>query len=111
MPAPNPFAEAANILAALDIPPETLARAITRIDVKTAYGPPLTVADPFAPGPPNPYLQALKPEVTVWLGDQPVKMAPYGKPGPSKWPWIQGAAILGGVALGVWALNTLMKGR
>lgn len=85
-------------LTSLGIPPKTLARAITRVEVHTAYGPPIVLDDPFAPGPPNPYLQALKPEVVLYVGDTPVTAAPYGEPGPTKWPQVRTAAWIGAFA-------------
>lgn len=79
---------------------ENIARsAIQRIDIKTSYGPPITIDKPFEPGPPNPYLEKLKPEITLTFSNgQKTRMVPYGKPGPSQWPKIQAYAKWAGVA-------------
>lgn len=92
---------------------ETLARsAIQKIDIQTTYGPPITVTKPFEPGPPNPYLQALKPEITLtFITGKQTKMSPYGSPGPSQWPKIQAYAKWTGIAVGAvagtWLLTKL----
>jgi len=87
--------------------------AIRRVEVATAYGPPIVLDDPFAPGPPNPALQRLRPKISIYTRGQrtPIVIAPYGKPGPSRWPDIErGLKILGlGLAgLGVfWVVRRL----
>lgn len=92
---------------------ETVARsAIQRIEIKTAYGPPMVIEKPFEPGPPNPYLQALKPEITITFANgKQTKMMPYGNPGPSKWPQIQAytkwTTIALGAVAGTWLLTKL----
>ena len=93
--------------AALDY--EKLARsAIQSINVKTTYGPPFRIEKPFEPGPPNPYLQTLKPEIEItFVTGHKTKMRPYGSPGVSQWPKIQAYAKLAGVLSGI-ALSTLV---
>ncbi len=74
---------------------------IKRVTVETAYGPSFDFEDPFAPGPPNPYLEKLKPKITLFTpAGQPVVIAPYGNPPPTKWPMLRDALVVGGV-LGV----------
>lgn len=91
---------AKNIAAMPGSQAEALAKMITRIDVETAYGPPIVLNDPFAPGPPNPYLKALKPRVTIQVAGQQIQMKPYGDPGVTKWPLVAtGAALVGAVGL------------
>lgn len=75
---------------------------VTQVRVDTAYLPPIVIEDPFKPGqgPPSPVLQALKPRITLMVSGRPVVVAPYGDPGPSKWPAIKtGLAIAGGIGL------------
>jgi len=86
-----------------------MAKMITRVDVDTAYGPSIIINDPFAPGPPNPYLQALKPKVTLHIGDQKVDFQPYGAPGPTKWPVIATGAAVAGVLIGVFGVYKAAK--
>lgn len=88
---------------------EAFAKMISRIDVETAYGPPIIINDPFKPGPPNPYLSALKPRVTLTIADQKVDIAPYGAPGPTKWPIIATGAAVAGVLVGVWGVYRVAK--
>lgn len=85
---------------------------ISRIDVDTAYGPSITLDDPFAPGPPNPYLQKLKPRVKLHMrgeGIEPVKIAPYGDPGPTKWPLIQTSLYVGAFVIAGGLLYKLLR--
>ena len=85
--------------------------AIEKVEVDTAYGPQIAIADPFAPGPPNPYLQKLKPRIRIYASGSPtpVVMEPYGAPGPSAWPLIRDSLIVGSVVLGaagiLWLIN------
>lgn len=66
---------------------------VKHIRVETAWLPTIDLPNPFQPGPPSPLLQALRPKITLSLealGQQKdVVSAPYGEPGPSKWPAIQ----------------------
>lgn len=77
---------------------DALARQITRISVESEYLPRIDIDKPFEPGPPNPFLSALRPKITVELnGDSanPITIAPYGEPtgsGAAKIEW------------GVWAI-------
>jgi len=81
------------------------ANAIARVKsvrVESEYGPTIDIRDPLIPGPPNPYLQALKPKITIDIeGMDPIVMAPYGFPGPTKWEGIKTGAQVGGSALGL----------
>jgi len=93
---------------------ENLARsAIKKIDIRTAYGPPISIERPFEPGPPNPYLQTLKPEIEItFVSGGKTKMQPYGAPGPSQWPKIESAAklaaVMTGIALSTWVLAKVL---
>jgi hypothetical protein len=75
-----------------------LSKYIKSIKIETAFLPEIYLPDPFKPGPPNPFLQALKPKITVettGLGNQTV--SPYGDPGPSMWPQIKTALLIAGI--------------
>lgn len=79
-----------------------LSKYITGITVESAYLPALDMVNPFGAGPPNPLLQALKPKITIrtTLGDK--VLTPYGDPGPSRWPVIRTALVLGGLGFAAW---------
>lgn len=82
-------------------------QSIKKVTVETAYLPRIELNDPFAPGPPSPLMQALKPKITIeTTGFSPMVMAPYGEPGPSKWPLVSVIGLAGFAALGflVWKL-------
>lgn len=72
---------------------------ISSITIETAWLPPLSSEAPLA-GEPSWLLQQLKPKVTVaFASGQTIVRAPYGEPGPSKWPWLAaGLVALLGVA-------------
>jgi hypothetical protein len=72
-----------------------LSKYISGIKIESAFLPEIYLPEPFKPGPPNTFLQALKPKITVMtkgLGDQVV--TPYGDPGQSYWPLIKQAALM-----------------
>lgn len=71
-------------------PTALLRETVQHIDVQTAYGPDISVDDPFKPAEGrNPLMLLLKPKVTFWIAGQPVTMAPWGEPPPTKWGTIQ----------------------
>lgn len=79
---------------------------VTGIKVETAWLPPIEIRDPFKPSPgpaaPNPVLSILKPRVTFELQGgalPPAKVAPYGEPGPNRWPVLRNGLLLAGLAL------------
>jgi hypothetical protein len=91
-----------------------LRSAVKTLEVKTAYGPPIRVDYPFADGPPNPYLEKLQPQVKLTLANgQVVDMAPYGEPGPTKWPQIETYVKVSGAIIGagavLWVFAKLTK--
>lgn len=106
---------------------------IAAIRVETTYGPPIYIPSPFrkeakeavsstgqstaAPGQPATVISGqgfdaariLKPKITVEMasGGDPIVVAPYGDPGPSKWGGVVGVifaamilASYGGIRLG-----------
>lgn len=79
---------------------------VTKATIESAYLPPIVIDKPFAPGgEPNPLLKALRPRITVELASgsiAPVVIAPYGDPGPSKWPMVRTGLLIGGaITLGL----------
>lgn len=81
---------------------------VTKATVETTYLPPITLDHPFDQGgtaAPNPFLANLRPRITLELADgrlDPVVIAPYGDPGPSRWPLVKGVLLVtGAVALGI----------
>lgn len=76
-----------------------LASLVSGIRVETAWGPEFTVA-PFASSTPSPIARALRPKFTVLLaGGGEYAIAPYGEPGPTKWPLIQAGLIFAGIVI------------
>lgn len=53
---------------------------VKKMRIEVEGMPPLDLDDPFAPGPPNPYAQMLKPRITFQTTLGPVVSAPYGVP-------------------------------
>ncbi len=91
---------------------DQLTSQITGIKIETAYLPEVSIANPFQPGPPNPYLSALKPKVTIELAGgaiRPVVLAPYGDPGASA-PSV-GGKLLAGAAAGLFFLALRLRQR
>lgn len=86
-----------------------LRRRLKSVSIRTEYGPDIDVEDPLKPGPPNPYLMALKPQITLNIdGYGPLVMAPYGKPGPTKWRMIEKATTGGGGGFAAVTLGLLV---
>lgn len=73
---------------------------VESITFESKFFPAFTIERPFADtgAPPNPFIQAMKPKITIRtsLGDN--VSAPYGDPGETLWPQVQFAGLL---ALGV----------
>lgn len=91
-----------------------LRNSLTQVEIHTTYGPDIVLKDPLKPGPPSPYLQALKPEITLTFATgNKIAVAPYGKPGPSKWPQLVSTAKVAGVFVGIvagaWAISKIKK--
>lgn len=71
-------------------------RLIEQVRIDSEYLPTIVLDDPFAPGPPSPVLQALKPQITLRVAGRDIVMAPYGTPGPTKWPLVRAGAVVAG---------------
>ncbi len=83
---------------------------VERATVETTLMPPLVLNQPFAPGPPNPLLQMLRPRITLRVAGSDVVLAPYGDPGVSRWPVVKVVGMtIGGLLLG--AALRRMRGR
>jgi len=56
-------------------------------------------------------IKDLKPQVEIkWIGNQgTTAIAPWGKPGPSKWPQIKGIVTAAGIALGALLVYKVAK--
>lgn len=94
-------------MALRDLLTEELRNYVTGVTIETAWTPPIVIRDPFQPGAPSPILQALRPRVTVEIrggAGKPLVMAPYGDPGPSRWPLVvgAGAVLLGLLVYAAW---------
>ena len=77
---------------------DALTGQITGIKVESEYGPTFEIPNPFQPGPPNPFLQALKPKITLELMNgqvQPIIIAPYGEPSGEGTTKAQTAGLMG----------------
>lgn len=83
---------------------------ITRIRVQSAFMPDVVIDDPFKPGPPSPLLGALKPKITVeLLSGKPIVVAPWGEPGPTRWPEIKKGLVAVGVLAAVLIVRRMVR--
>lgn len=80
---------------------------IGQIRIDTEYGPPIIINHPFEPdaaASPSP-LKWLKPKITItpkYSIINPIRSAPWGNPGPTKWPQVQiGLVVAGALGLGL----------
>lgn len=85
------------------------AELITRLVIDSAYGPQVVIDKPLASDPsasPSRVMSILKPQITVItpLGNKVI--APWGKPGETRWPEVQIAllALLVALLIGVMIL-------
>ena len=92
-------------MALFDVIGSELPKWVTGVRVDTEWLPPIIIADPFAttPGPvaPNPVLSVLKPRLTFEIKGgalNPLRTAPYGEPGPTRWPQLKTGLTIAGVA-------------
>ena len=95
---------------------------IKEVRIDTAYGPPIVLDHPFdssANQKPSKLLSALKPQITIVPGDalaslvsHPVMIAPYGRPGQTKWPQVEATAVIAGaVVLGLLGVGAISLWR
>lgn len=82
-----------------------LSKYVRGLRIESAFLPDIYLPDPFAPNQkPNPFLQALKPKITLETSLGNKTMTPYGDPGPSHWPTIKRAFWIGGIAFLAWRI-------
>jgi len=78
---------------------------IKEVRIDTEYGPPIVLNHPFASSAnqkPNALLSAMRPMITIYPSDtaiNPVILAPYGRPGATKWPQVEAAAVIAGAVI------------
>lgn len=85
---------------------DDMLRLVEKVTIETEYGPTIELNQPFAPNAaPSALLSMLKPRITFDVGGKKISMAPYGDPGPTKWPFVKiallalvGLAVGGGIA-------------
>jgi len=62
-----------------------LRKYLQSIEISSNYSPPVVLNDPLKPGPPNPYLEKMQPQIKIRIkGINPLVIAPYGTPIPPK---------------------------
>lgn len=96
---------------------EMIKRLLTRVEIRSALGPDIDMPDPFAPSDPNSetslLLKQLKPSIRLYVSGSPIDIAPYGMPGPTRWPTIVNAAkgigILAGFGAGSLVLLAIAR--
>ena len=82
---------------------------VSLVRVESSFLPTVELERPFEPGPPNVFLQALQPKITIEFSGgllRPVVMAPYGEPSEGG-----GIALAGGVLVAGFAGAWLLKRR
>ena len=86
----------------MSIVSDALNASVDRVEIRTAWGPTISIDQPFAPSPPgddSPMTKFLKPVITIYpksnISSDPTVFAPYGDPGESKWPFVVAAIGLG----------------
>lgn len=91
-----------------------LADSVHELRIESAWTPALIIREPFALSPPSPVASAVgsffKPRVSVVTSLGPLSSAPYGDPGESRWPEVQGALLIGGALGFIFIAHKLLKG-
>jgi len=92
---------------------DTLDATIARIEVRSAWGPTITIDRPFGPattpGAGDAVARAARPEIVAYGsgGGVVFSRAPYGAPGPTKWPFVALLAVVGGAVVAGLVLRRL----
>lgn len=79
---------------------------VAQVSIRSEYGPNVVIDQPFSGAPSSGggslLLRILKPEITITpgYGLAPQTVAPWGTPGPTKWPFVEMGLIVA-AALGV----------
>jgi len=90
----------------LSVADDVLGR-VSLVRVETSFFPTVELERPFEPGPPNVFLHALQPKVTLEFSGglwRPVVMAPYGEPSSGDGLLLASGLLAAGFA-GVWLLK------
>lgn len=95
-------------------PNDALRAGVKNVTVQTTLFPDINIDDPFSPlpGTASALGKLLKPKVTVTgdLFNPPQVVAPYGDPGPTRWPQlVQGAKVVGVGVVGLLLLGLFRK--
>lgn len=86
---------------------DILNSAVGRVEIRTAFGPTLSLDHPFAPSSPgddSAFTKLMQPVLSIYptataatVDPNPLVYAPYGDPGESKWPFlVAGVGLLVG---------------
>jgi hypothetical protein len=77
---------------------DILDSAVGRAEIRTAFGPTISLDRPFAPTPPgddSAFTKLMQPVITLYptaaagmVDPNPITYAPYGDPGETKWPFL-----------------------
>jgi hypothetical protein len=90
-----------------------LADSVKELRIESRYTPALIIRDPFAASPPSPIASAvgtfLRPRITAVTAFGPIASAPYGEPGPSRWPAVQGALMISAALSAVWIASKFIN--
>ncbi len=87
---------------------------IKQIRIDSAYGPSIVIDAPFSGSPTGSskggsvLLGVLKPQITIVPagGLHSEGVAPWGVPGPTRWPYIEGLVVIAGIIGLVYLLHT-----
>lgn len=80
---------------------------VSLVRVESSFLPTIELERPFEPGPPNVFLQALQPKITLEFSGgllRPVVMAPYGEPTSGDGVLLVSGLVVAGFA-GAWLLK------
>jgi hypothetical protein len=85
---------------------ESLVQSIT---IESAWFPTIQIDDPFAPGPPSPILQFVKPRITITpKAGSPIVSAPWGEPTENNWEYLKWVLVAGGGVMTVWLASLVV---
>lgn len=92
-----------------------LAQLVTGLTIESAWLPPIVIRDPFSaaaqPGPGSQAGALLKPRVSLEISGDPraVSVAPWGEPGPSRWPEVKVLLIAVGLVAAALIVTRLVR--
>ncbi len=93
---------------------DVLNQLVGRVVVRTEWGPDVVIDDPFSAQPTGgtPAAPYLRPEIAIYpraggaISADPIRFAPYGSPGETKWPFIVAG---GGLLLGWFIFRAFVR--